>query len=250
MKQFKRPIIVIGILVLLLGINLIPTLSLNNKGMKQLQGVHCQVFFEKEEVAAQSVFQLIEAEAQRISQALGIQSQVIPVYVFDHQMTMQTKKYGYISSFLQLNWYIGDNRGSNVLLTSPANPGEMHSSESVLQASLHELVHAYNHLLNPKMSYWLDNGLAGYLSNQIPQDNLVQSVPIPSYQETKVYGWLAPLQFAGMGGYEYSYTYVEYLASTYPWEQVVELVRTGDYEASLGVSEFEVYQAWVEYLTQ
>ena len=36
---------------------------------------------------------------------------------------MQTKKYGLIGPLLGLDWYIGDNRGTNVLLTSPANPG-------------------------------------------------------------------------------------------------------------------------------
>ena len=31
------------------------------------------------------------------------------------------KKYGFIGPLLGLDWYIGDNRGADVILTSPAN---------------------------------------------------------------------------------------------------------------------------------
>jgi hypothetical protein len=32
------------------------------------------------------------------------------------------RKYGLVVLFLNLDWDIGDNRGTNILLTSPANP--------------------------------------------------------------------------------------------------------------------------------
>lgn len=109
-------------------------------------------------------------------------------------------------------------------------------------------MHALNHRLNPKLSYWLDNGLAGYLSDQYPPENLAGHVPIPTIQQTKVKGPLAPLQFANLGGYEYSYTYIDYLAQTYDWEQVQTLIRTGNYMSALGVSEEQVYAGWVRFL--
>lgn len=125
----------------------------------------------------------------------------------------------------------------------------MHSYESVLSASIHELAHAYNYQLNPNMSYWLNNGLAGFLSGQEPSHDWLDQVPIPTLKDTRIKGLLAPIKFAGFGGYEYSYLYFEYLDSAYSWEEIVRLAKTGNYFDSLGVSEEEVYQAWVHYLS-
>lgn len=66
-----------------------------------------------------------------IAQKLGFtEKQDINVYIYDHQNTMQTKKYGLIAPLLNLDWYIGDNRGTDVILTSPANPGEVHDYDN------------------------------------------------------------------------------------------------------------------------
>lgn len=50
--------------------------------------------------------------------------------IYDHQSTMQKKKYGYIGPLLGLDWYIGDNIGTDVILTSPANPGKVHDYDN------------------------------------------------------------------------------------------------------------------------
>ena len=49
------------------------------------------------------------------------------------------KKYGLVVLFLNLDWYIGDNRGTNVLLTSPANPGSAHDYDEIKrEVAVHE----------------------------------------------------------------------------------------------------------------
>jgi hypothetical protein len=143
---------ILAVLVILILVNFIPTLYLKNHGMSELKGEHITVYYEKEEAAAKDVFVLVESESGRIADKLGFTSpQSIKLYVYDEQGTMQMKKYGLIVLLLNLDWYIGDNRSTNVLLTSPANPGNAHGYDDVKNASVHEMVHAYNSLLNAQM---------------------------------------------------------------------------------------------------
>ena len=58
------------------------------------------------------------------------------------------KKYGFVAPLLGLDWYIGDNIGTDVILTSPANPGDVHTYDNNKHAVLHEIVHAYISVLN------------------------------------------------------------------------------------------------------
>ncbi len=151
---------ILGSVIVLIFINLIPTFSLKTKYMKVYEGEWLNVYYEKE-------------RAEELAQLLGIQEKTdINIYIYDDQRIMQTKKYGFIALALNLDWYIGDNIGTDVLLTSPARPGKVHTYDENKNAVLHELVHAYNSVINPKMSYWLDNGIATYLSEQVPRKDL------------------------------------------------------------------------------
>lgn len=246
-------IVLIGLsLVLLLGLmNFWPTFFWETSDMHRIEGETTTVFYQQEEAAARQVFQTAESRAPEINQLLDTDNTLpIEIYIYDRQTDMQTKKYGRIGPLLGLDWYIGDNVKDRVLLTSPADTSSAHESATIVNAVLHELVHAYNHRINPKMSYWLDNGLAGYLSDQVPGEDLLRRIPIPSLEETKVSGPLAPLRFADMGGYEYSYTYIEFLDHHYDWSMVVELAKTGDFVWCFGVDEAQVYQEWVRYLNE
>lgn len=223
----------------------IPTLSLKTNGMKELRGEYITVYYETEEAAAMDVFKLADSESERIATALGFDSpQDINMYIYDHQSTLQIKKYGLIVLLLNLDWYIGDNRGTNVILTSPANPGKAHDYDNNKYASIHEMVHAYNSLLNKDMSYWIDNGLAGYLSNQNPHDNNYKVSRIPTIEEMQTSN---PVTFANIGGYELSYIYIEYLSNTFGWESVLVFAKTADYMESFGKDEATIYDGWVEY---
>lgn len=68
---------------------------------------------------------------------------------------------------LNLNWYIGDNIGTDVILTSPANPGEVHDYDNNKYAVLHEIVHAYISVINKDIDLLLTEGVALYLSTFI-----------------------------------------------------------------------------------
>ncbi|MPM26367.1 hypothetical protein SDC9_72868 [bioreactor metagenome] len=249
-KKLKKGLTVTAVIVtLLLTLNFLPNLTRKTSGMQVIEGSSVDVYYEKEASAAKDIFAAADARADVLAHLLGAKdSKKIEIYIYDRQSTMQQKKYGLIGSALGIDWYIGDNIKSDVILTSPANPGKVHDCEDVKKAALHEIVHAYNYLINKDMTYWVDNGLAGYLSGQKPAYPMCTYSPIPTLEQTKVRGLVAPIMFANYGGYEYSYTYIEYLSTTYSWEKVRDFAKSGDYEGEFGQTESQVYDGWTSYV--
>lgn len=240
---------IIGVLVAFVLINFLPTLSLANSKMSVFVGDWVNVYYETEGEAARDTFELADARAAELAELLGVsKTENIDIYIYDSQKAMQRKKYGFIAHFLGLEWYIGDNIGTDIILTSPANPGSMHDYNNVKNAVLHEMVHSYNHLLNEDMSYWVDNGLAGYLSEQEPKIEYINGVTIPTIKQTQIKGLLSPIKFSDFGGYQYSYIYIEYLHNTYSWDSIKTFAKTGDYIEAFGVGEQKIYDGWVEYI--
>lgn len=249
-KNKKKALATAGIIllyiVLLAAASFIPALWLESPGMRQLKGEYVTVYYEKQENAAKDVFEQAEKGARELYRKLNLaELETVDIYIYDTQFEFQTKKYGLIGALLGLDWYIGDNRGTDVLLTSPANPGKAHTYEECRDAALHEMVHACNSIINPDMPLWLNEGVALYLTNGNPPANLYNTCKTPSFQDIHT---ADPVRFSDMGGYYYAYTYVEYLDATYGWEKVLSLLKTGDPAAAFGQSEESVYDGWLEYL--
>lgn len=238
---------IIGTAVLLSVANFVPTWNLETKDMHKMEGSWITVYYEEEEEAAEDVFQLADSEAGKIAATLGFsEKQDVNVYIYDNQNTMQTKKYGFLARILSLDWYIGDNIGTDVILTSPANPGKVHDYDNNKYAVLHEIVHAYVSVMNPGIDLWLTEGMALYLSNGEPfYKEYLEDMAIPSYEEVCTRN---PIRFSDSGGYTFAHTYIEYLARTYGWEKVLELIRTEDYREVFGKSGKEIYEEWVDFL--
>ena len=248
----KKPLLIAGLvfaaLALLFGASFIPSLWLDNGSMHALSGDWITVYYETQEKAARDVFELAEAEAGRLTQKLGFaQTQDLTLYIYDKQRTFQTKKYGLIAPLLNLNWYIGDNRGSTVILASPAEVTNPDAYDRRKYAAPHEMVHALNSILNSKMPLWLNEGTALYLTNGAPPDDLYNSSPIPTLQQM---GTKSPVDFSNMGGYYFAHTYIEYLDKAYGWDKVLTLLKTGDYDATLGKTREMIYQEWITFLKE
>ncbi|SHO54083.1 gluzincin family metallopeptidase [Anaerocolumna xylanovorans] len=233
--------------IVIITLNFIPAMRLKEPGMKCLKGTCVKVYYEKEKEAAEDVFHLAEERAPKLMEALGINTQQkISIYIYDSQKTMQCKKYGYLALFLHLDWYIGDNIKTKVILTSPANPGKVHQYNDIQQAVLHEMVHACISTLNPGIRLWLTEGMALYLANGEPfYKEYLSQMQVPSYKDT---GTKNPVKFSDMGGYTFSTTYIEYLKEEYGWDSVIKLIKTEDWKTSLGKSEREIYNEWMDYL--
>lgn len=238
---------VLGIIILACIVNLIPTFNLKTLGMNVIEGQWVNVYYETEKEAAEDVFQYADSQTEAIAKRLGFdEKQDVKIYIYDFQSTMQTKKYGYIAPLLGLDWYIGDNIGTNVILTSPATPGAVHSYDNNKYAVLHEIVHAYISVRNPDVHLRLTEGMALYLSNgeEFSKDYL-NYIAIPTYKDTCTKN---PIKFSNCGGYTFAHTYIEYIDDTYGWDNVLKLIETEDYGECFGKTQKEIYEEWVEYL--
>lgn len=250
-KKKKRIVRGIGgclfFIAIFVVINFIPTWKLETKGMSKLEGEWIDVYYETEADAAKDVLQYADPLVEELANRLGFsEKQDVNVFIYDQQRTMQTKKYGLIAPLLGLDWYIGDNIGTNVILTSPANPGKVHDYDNNKHAVLHEIVHAYISVLNDDIQLWLTEGMALYLSNGEPFYRVyIQTMGIPTYEDTCTKN---PITFEKCGGYTFSNTYVEYIDKTYGWDQMLELIKTEDYEACLHKSREEIYDEWTVYI--
>jgi hypothetical protein len=100
--------------------------------------------------------------------------------------------------------------------------------------------------INPELNYFWDNGLATYLSGQTPEEGTIASMPVPTMAQMHTDNGL---EFGNMGGYAFSYSYIDYLDQTYGWDKVAAYAAgKGDYEAIFGATEAEIYDAWCDYL--
>lgn len=236
-----------GVILLLVFINFLPVWNLKTGDMEKLEGSWVNVYYETEREAALDVLALADERAEEIAVQLGFdRKQDVNIYIYDSQSTMQQKKYGLIGPLLGLDWYIGDNIGTDVILTSPANPGRDHNYEDTRYAVLHEMVHAYVSVRNPRVKLWLTEGLALYLANGEPfHRSVLDYIEIPSYQDIQTRN---PVKFSEMGGYTFAHTYIEYLNQTYGWDSVLKLTDGGTCEEVLGKSSKDIYEEWVSFL--
>ena len=249
-KRKKIAIIVPICLLFVIGltflIGFIPTFNLKTENMILLSGKWVNVYYETEEAAAKDVFNYLEQETESLTKKLGFtEKQDIYVYIYDNQYTMQTKKYGYFGPMFDLGWYIGDNIGTNVILTSPANPGPEHDYDNNKYASLHEVVHALVSVKNKNIDLWLTEGVALYLSNGQNFYKELLDYSVPSYANTCSN---SSITFSNSLGYAYANIYIEYLDITYGWDKVLELIETEDYQQCFGKSKRAIYDEWINYL--
>jgi hypothetical protein len=51
-------------------------------------------------------------------------------------------------------------------------------------------------------------------------------------------------------GYAFSYKYIEFLDRTYSSRQIIQLIKSNNYEEVFGKSPLEIYNEWISYLEQ
>jgi hypothetical protein len=73
----------------------------------------------------------------------------------------------------------------------------------------------------------------------------MQMKKMPTFKDTKTEN---EIKFGKIGGYTYSYSYVEYLDKTYSWDKVIRILKGESYKAVFSKSEEEIYNDWVLYL--
>lgn len=239
-KWIRRIAWAMLVLIALLLFSFTPVLSLEQGDMSVLKGEYVDVHYLNQLQKASQILAWAEREAPLLQGYLNATpTDKVSIYIYDDQATLQQKKYGRLTRLFRLPWYVGDVKKGAVLLSAP---------EATKDILVHELVHVYTQRINPDISYWLGNGLATYLAGQAPKEDRLIASCAPSYSLTREDGLLTPLHFAEADGYAFSYSYVSFLSETYSWGQLMELMRTMDFQKAFGESEKAIYNEWINRL--
>lgn len=196
-----------------------------------------------DESGAQEVFRLLEEQAQDIyTQMNAVQKDKIKVYIYTSQFSLSLREAGFVTLLFAPSWFIGDSENGDILMVSPNTAVKGHTHDSILNATLHELVHSIVFQINDDLSYFWDNGLATYLANQRPSQEDLRSFSVPSMEDMKTENGL---KFGNMGGYAFAYNYIEFLDKKYGWDKVMAFASgAGTYEQIFKKTEADIYREW------
>ena len=249
-KKRKTVWIILSSIAVLLVLQTLPVFFPRPMGSKALEDERiCVYYVPGDEKGANEVFELLNAKSDEIYKKMGFESPgQIQVNLYPTQWQLAIREAGFATLIIAPPWHIGDSHNGNIMMVSPDTPVRVHTHESILLATLHELVHSIVFHINPDLSYFWDNGLATYLSGQTPEDGMLASMPIPTMEQMHTDNGLV---FGNMGGYAFSYDYIEFLEQAYGWDKDVAYASgDGDYEAVFGKTEAEIYDAWAKSLKQ
>ncbi|MBN1055604.1 hypothetical protein DVW05_09640 [Clostridium botulinum] len=236
--------LLVGLIIIIL-LNFIPTLNLKTKDMIIIEKDHFIIYYEKNDKnAATDISNRLGKGYNLVSNSIKISPDYkTDVYIYKNLDEFHMKKYGFWGRFFGPEWYIGDNIKNKVIIVSPNSPGKQHNYDEVADAALHEYIHTLMWSINPKVSKFLNEGMAGYISGNAKPVHKITSAP--SYEDTKV---TDPVTFGNHGMYSFSYTYIEYLDKTYGMEKVLELVKDNNYEQTFEKTEKEIFDEWIKFL--
>lgn len=247
-KKIKIILISITLIFILAAIQTLPVFVLKPMGVKELYGKSVIVYYQSgDEKGAKEVFNILEKTSDEIRRKLKFKNEKpTEVYVYMNQYSLWIRKYGLITVLAAPKWFVGDNKGDKVLMISPYTNVKGNDHDNILSVATHELVHTIIYQVYPKLSYWNNNGAATFLAKQSPKRGFVNFQNIPTIDDMKNED---EKKFGNIGGYQYSYTYIEFLDKKYGWDKVLELIKgVKTYNEIFSKSEQEIYDEWVEFL--
>ena len=239
---------VLGVLAGLVALNFVPIVSLRTPGMTETVSYGISVFAtEDDQAEVDGIAERIALSRDRVLEALETEaSEGIEVIIYPSQAALRRKTLGLAGMLLLPDWFIGRNTRNTVLIVSPASPGPQHSRESVTQAAVHEYVHVLTDRRNKQLGYWLKEGIALYLAEQIPSLGSIRAERDITYEE---FSRPNVIQFANVGGYTLAYTLIGYLEEAYGWDSVIDLTEQGaSYDSVLGKDRRALFDEWTAYL--
>lgn len=249
-KSKAKTVLVVFLCVLtFLVVQTIPVYFPKPLGSVKIAGKNLNVYYQpSEEKGAREVFEILSSKADTIRTKMNFESDIpTNVYLYGSQNQLAIREAGLITLVIAPSWYIGDSHNGNIMMVSPYTSVKGHTHDSILNATLHELVHSINYQINPELSYFWDNGLATYLSDQTPSYEDLNSHSLPSLKDMQTENGL---KFGEMGGYAFSYNYIDYLDKTYGWHKIVEYASgKKNYQEVFGKSEEDLYKDWVQHFT-
>jgi hypothetical protein len=247
-RKSKTAIIIIVCIIFIAVVQTLPVFFPKPLGSMSIVNDNICLYYQSgDEKGAKEVFELLNNKSEEIYAKMGFEnSTTTEVYLYKTQWQLAIREAGFITLIVAPPWHIGDSHNGNIMMVSPYAPVKVHSHDSILAATLHELVHSIVYQVNPNLSYFWDNGLATYLSEQKPEETEIESMPVPSLEDMHTENGL---KFGEMGGYAFSYKYIEYLNQTYGWEKIMGYASgKGSYEEIFNHTEEEIYNEWCSYI--
>ncbi|MBN2117013.1 MAG: hypothetical protein JW730_10595 [Anaerolineales bacterium] len=218
--------------------------NISLEGLQTYKTPHFTIYYE--ELSPQTlkdIEQKLETSYPDLQSFFGLKdNDNSRVIVYKSVERFQRAYLGVFLSYAFGDWAAGAAYEDMVLLTSPENPGQEQTYESILDIAVHEYIHTLIYQVNQNPDIWLDEGVATYLAEQ--PSNL-SGLPAPTFEQMQSQ---SQGEFAENNGYAWGYAYVDYLVTTYGAEKVVDLITTNDYERCLGKSQLAVYEEWMSHM--
>lgn len=250
-KSIRKKVLLAAVFIAaLLFIQTLPVFFVKPFGSKTIVDRNICLYYQPgDEKGANEIFEILKEKSDEIYTKMNFKSDIpTKVYLYKSQKQLAIREAGFITLTFAPSWYIGDSHNGNIMMVSPYTPVKGHTHDTIVTGTLHELVHSIVYHINPKLSYFWDNGLATYLAQQKFEEADVTSMPVPSYEDMHTENGL---KFGQMGGYAFSYNYIEFLDKTYGWEKVVAYASgKGTYEKIFNKSEKDIYEDWCQSITE
>lgn len=239
----KYTVTIISILILIV-LQTLPIFYKRPLSSRIMYNESIAMFYQTgDDSGAMEIFELLTDETKNLySQMKATQKDYIMVYIYTSQFSLSIRKAGLITPLFIPSQYIGNSRNANILMVSPNTNVKGQSHESIINATLHELVHCIIFQVNKNLPYFWNEGLAVYLANQKPSSDEIMSFSIPSMRDMNTKNGV---KFEKMGGRAFSYKYIDFMKMKYGWDKVMAYAGgKGAFEQIFGKSESYVYQEW------
>lgn len=236
--------ILTGIVIAIL-LTFIPILNYKTKNMLKYESDHFVMYYEPEDKNVVDVVSVKLNEGHnKIAGVTDLSSKErTDIYMYKYIEVFHIKRYGILFDRIAKDWYISDHSDNVVVTTSPYSPGKNKDYQSVVNSIVHEYINTVMDYVNPKLSKFLNEGVAGYVSGD--SRPVYPFTRIPTFSDTKISN---ENSFANTGLYEVSYTYMEYLDKEYGMGKIMELVKTGNYQNTFNKSEEDIYNEWIKFI--
>lgn len=178
---------------------------------------------------------------------------VTDVYVYDDQEFFHLCCFGKKME----EWVDGFGGSLGIHLVSPEKVKPPRTYEWQLQTLTHEFVHVVTFLDHVVRPGWICEGIAKYLSDDIPSkyqlQNTLYKFPLNKENINNIFSDDRK-KFDNTGGYTYSYTIMDYIVNTQEFgkkklQEILKNPKKSPFEI-LGVSKEEFQKGWVKYIEE
>lgn len=206
--------------------------------------------FPGEQAAADTVISILSENYNRIATSLGTQlSQIVRVDIYPDLDSYHTAM-GWTDA---PDWSVGSAIGeANIRLVTPFNPGPAHTFASIMEISIHEMIHCFvSKISNYPLPIWINEGTATYYAYQGPpsaaylQSLIAQNGGLPTLSDLN-----NGSTFGDIGGYSWSHTIVEFIVEQLGTSTMLSqfLASNTDYSILGFSTEQDFETAWHNYI--